>query len=64
MNQSLVIWIGGIISGVLRYIPFIGWIFSSILGIFLFVCVIIGLIGAIKEEDKEAPLIGGIKILQ
>lgn len=64
LNQSLVIWIGGIISGVLRYIPFIGWIFSSILGIFLFVCVIIGLIGAIKEEDKEAPLIGGIKILQ
>ncbi len=64
LNQSLVIWIGGVITGIIGYIPIIGWIISPILWIFLFVCAIIGIIGAVKEEEKEVPLIGGIKLLQ
>lgn len=63
LNQSLVIWIGGVIAGIIGYVPIIGWIISPILWIFLFVCAIIGIIGAAKEEEKEVPLIGGIKLL-
>lgn len=44
-------------------IPFVN-IVAGLLGIFVFVCWIIGLIAACKEEEKEIPLIGGIKILK
>ena len=70
LNQSLVIWIGVLCSGVislLSLIPIIGLLFSIVLiafNIFLFVMWIMGLIAAINEEEKELPLIGAIKILK
>lgn len=64
LNQALVILIAQLIVGVVGVIPIIGWIVSLVGGIFLFVCWIIGLVAAIKEEEKEVPLIGGIKILK
>ena len=56
LNQALVLWLFSLLSA----IPCIGWIW----GIFIIVCWFIGFIGAINEEEKEVPLIGGIKILK
>lgn len=64
LNQALVIFIAGLIIGVVGVIPIIGWIVSLVGGIFMFVCWIIGLVAAIKEEEKEIPLLGGIKLLK
>lgn len=63
LNQALVLIIANVVVGVLGVIPFVN-IVAGILGIFVFVCWIIGLIAACKEEEKEIPLIGGIKILK
>jgi uncharacterized membrane protein len=64
LNQALVITLGSIISGIIRHIPVVGTKISLVLGIFLFVCWILGLIAACNGEEKEVPLIGKIKILQ
>lgn len=56
LNQALVIMLFSLIS----IVPFIGWIWS----IFMLVCWIMGLIAAIKQEEKPVPLIGGIKIIK
>jgi uncharacterized membrane protein len=64
LNQALVIEIGFIISSVISYIPIVGTIISLVLWVFLVVCFILGLIAACKDEEKEVPLIGSIKILK
>ena len=77
LNQALVIflaqivasvirlipYVGGVAS-VIRLIPYVGGVVSGILSIFLFVCWIMGLIYACKEEEKEVPLLGQLKILK
>lgn len=71
LNQSLVLIITNIIliivNAVLGNIPVLGVIIGIIVwicDIVLFVFWIMGLVHAIKEEEKELPLIGGIKILK
>ena len=71
LNQSLVLWIAelvlAVISGVAGFIPVVGTIVTLVVGIcqlVLFVFWIMGLINAIKEEEKPLPLIGGIQILK
>lgn len=63
LNQALIVDLGMLICTALTRIPLIGLIFWLV-NIFLFVCWLIGLIAAIKGEDKEIPLIGAIKILK
>ena len=63
LNQALVIWIANIVLGVLAMVPYVG-IVASIASIFIFVCWILGLINACKEQEKEVPLIGKIQILK
>lgn len=63
LNQALIVDVAMLVCSALTRIPFIGLIFWLV-GIFLFVCWLIGLIAAIKEEEKEVPLIGAIKILK
>lgn len=71
LNQSLVIWLAeivvAVIASVAGAIPGVGLIVSLVAGIcqlVLFVFWIMGLINAIKEEEKPLPLIGGIQILK
>ena len=64
INQALVIWLGYLVNMIIGMIPWIGGILSAIIGIFLFVCFVLGLIYACKEEEKQVPLIGQIKILK
>ncbi len=56
INQALVIMLFSLLS----IIPCIGYIW----GIFMIVCWFMGLIAAINEEEKEVPLIGGIKLIK
>ena len=64
LNQALVIALCGIINNFIPAIPIIGWIASPIIGIFIIVCIVIGIIAAAKDEEKEVPIIGSIKILK
>ena len=63
LNQALVLWIASIVLSILSYIPLIG-IIPAILGIVVFIFWIMGLVNAIKGEEKPLPIIGGIKILK
>ena len=56
LNQALVI----MLFSLLAIIPCAGWIW----GVFMVVCWFIGFIAAINEEEKEVPLIGGIRLLK
>jgi uncharacterized membrane protein len=64
LNQALVIWLAAVVSGIISLIPIIGTIISLVCNIFIFVCFILGLVSAIKDEEKEVPLLGKIKILK
>ncbi len=69
LNQSLVINVVSlvnsyILSWILGYIPFVGPIVSLVISILILVCWVLGLAYAIKEEEKEVPLLGSIKILK
>lgn len=68
LNQSLIIWLGYLCvwaaSLILGFIPILGWMITAAASIFLLVMLILGLISAINEEEKELPLIGQIKILK
>lgn len=63
LNQALILLLANIVCTLLGYIPIVKYL-TWIISIFLFVCWIIGLVAACKEEEKEIPLIGGIKILK
>lgn len=56
LNQALVI----LLFSLLTAIPVVGWIWS----IFMFVCWIIGFIGACQGQEKAIPLLGKIKIIK
>ena len=62
LNQALVLNLFALI-GSLTWIPIVG-IFAGLWSIFVFVCCIIALIGAVNGEEKEVPLLGKIKILK
>lgn len=68
INQALVINLTSIVISiagrVLGLIPLVGWILSLALSIFSFVLWVMGLVYACKEEEKEVPLVGQIKILK
>lgn len=68
LNQGLVLALANIICSVCgsmagRLIPF-GSVIFWILSIVIFVFMVMGLVNACKGEEKELPLIGGIKILK
>ena len=64
LNQSLVLLLASLINGIIiSRIPVCGLAVSSILSLVFFIFWIMGLVYACKEEEKELPLIGSIKIL-
>lgn len=62
MNQALVIMLFSLVS-LLSFIPIVG-IFVGLWSLFMTVCWILGIVAAIKQEEKEVPLIGKIRILK
>jgi len=70
LNQALTLWIAWIILNVINYLPLKGivalvlGIIVLILYIFLIVCWVLGLVHAVKEEEKQLPILGSIQILK
>lgn len=56
INQALVIFLFSLLIA----IPCVGWIW----GVFMLVCWVMGLIAAVKQEEKEVPLIGRFRIIK
>ena len=55
LNQGLVV----NLFGLLTMIPLLG----KLWGIFILVCMVLGVINASQGQEKEVPLIGGIRLL-
>lgn len=65
LNQSLVIILFSLVAGmILPFIPIIGWLLSIVVNVAQWVFIILGIISAAKDEEKELPFIGAIKILK
>ncbi len=63
-NQGLVLFLVGIVLGIIGVIPFVGPIIAGIGGLVTFVFAILGIINAINGAMKPLPLIGGIEIIK
>ncbi len=65
-NQGLILFIATIILQIIGIIiPIIGWLIIVPLGwVFTLVFCILGIINAVNGNQKELPLIGGIKIIK
>ena len=70
-NQGLVLAIAEIILwivlGLLDNIPYIGWLFGLLNGLFSLICVVfavIGIVNAANGKAKELPIIGKFKIIK
>ena len=68
VNQGIVLtiaWVAaGILSFILAFIPFLGWLLSAALYVFIAVLAIMGIINAYNGVQKELPITGKIKILK
>ena len=68
VNQGIVLFIFEAVSlslsGFLLFIPILGWILTTFVSILSVVFTILGIVNVCKNEKKELPLIGGIKILK
>ena len=68
VNQGLVLFIFDMIctaiSFLMFFIPVVGIIISSALGIFSFVLMILGIINACNNKMEKLPLIGGFEIIK
>ena len=69
-NQGIVLALAevlaGVILGIARHLPLIGWVFRLVGGlasVAWIVLAVIGILNALNGRAKELPLIGGIKIL-
>lgn len=63
-NQGLVLFLFEVIGALASHAPFIGWIIRIFCGIFIFACLIIGIVNVSNGKMKKLPLIGGIEILK
>ena len=64
LNQALVIFLAGIVCSIIARITIVGAIIGGIASIVVFIFWIMGLVAACKEEEKEVPLLGKIKLLK
>ena len=65
LNQALVIVLIGLAASIiLPLIPIVGGLLSLVVNVAQWVFIILGIISAAKDEEKELPFIGAIKILK
>lgn len=62
-NQGLILFILGLVCYLLRDVKLIGWIFS-VLGVFVFILAVVGIIYASQGRAKELPVVGNWQILK
>lgn len=58
IRQSIGITVTAMVAGILRYIPMVGNILLSIIGVIILIALILGILSAIKGEEKELPFLG------
>ncbi|WP_312789401.1 hypothetical protein [Sphingobacterium sp.] len=58
IRQSIGISVTGLALGLLRFVPGIGGIAISIVGLLLFIAIVLGLMGAFSGAQKPLPFIG------
>ena len=58
VRQGLGLFIMWIITYIVGFIPFVGWILYLVLAIFLFICAIMGIISAAGGTQKPSPVVG------
>ena len=58
VKQGLLLFIGWIVAGIIGYIPVFGWFLAPLLSIALLILLIIGIMSALKGEQKPLPVIG------
>ena len=63
-NNGLLITIFGAALATISWIPILGWLSAIVVGIFLVVMEIMGIIAAAKGQTFTMPIIGGIRILK
>lgn len=67
-NQGLVLFIVeiilGVVVGICLFIPIVGWIISSVVGLVTFLLMVLGIVNAASGKGKELPLIGKIRIIK
>lgn len=67
-NQALVLnlfsLVGGIVGGLLCFIPILGALITGIISLFFFILFIMGIINAAQGDFKELPVIGSVRILK
>ena len=64
LNQALVNLLLGVVGSVISFIPFVGWVVGTVVGIATFVFAIMGIISAAQEQEKPLPVIGTIQLLK
>ena len=70
-NQALVVLltvvIGEVIFGILNVIPVVGFVFAILCGLFgllMLIACILAILGVVREEKYELPIIGSIKLIK
>jgi len=58
IRQSIGITVTALVAGILRFIPMVGNILVSVIGIAILVMLVLGILSAVKGEEKELPFIG------
>ena len=67
LNLFIIEMIVNVLGGILSALPFIGFIgriILSVCGILFVVLSILGIVSAVKGEQKELPVIGNIRIIK
>ena len=64
INQAIVIWLAGLVFALIGIIPVVGPIIGGIGGAACLVFAVLGVLSALKGEEKPLPFIGGIQILK
>ena len=66
-NQGCILFIAeialSVLSFILLFIPYVGVLLAMLLSLGIFVLTVLGIVNAIKGEQKELPFIGKFKII-
>ena len=64
INQAIVIWLAGLVFALIGIIPVVGGIIAGLGGVCCLIFAVLGVLSALKGEEKPLPFIGGIQILK
>lgn len=64
LNNGLILALASLINRVIGYYSLVGGLLAHLLEIAIFAFIIIGIVYAAQDQDRELPLIGQIKIIQ